>query len=141
LSEKTRKAPKSARRKPKETKKAAEPKAAVPKQLWIRPTAPVPVALVSARRGPVMIEREGRGFSMGELDEASVPHRLIAEWGLQRDVRRRSVLKTNVDSLKKWFKTAKRREAEAPAEPKAEVASVPKKRAPRKKKDTKTSDE
>ncbi len=77
-----------------------EPKAArVPPP---RPAGKTPVALVTARHVTGVVPREGRGFSAGELEGAGIPSRLASRWGVRLDIRRRSVIQGNVDSLKNW---------------------------------------
>jgi ribosomal protein L13E len=102
-----------------------------------KPAGKVPGATVSARHGIVMIQRSGKGFSMGELASVGLPMKLAGRWGVPRDFRRRSILEPNVQSLKKWSAGSHRRsEAPAPApalQPAAEEKPV-KKRAARKKK-------
>lgn len=48
--------------------------------------------------------REGRGFSLGELKEANVTLHDAKRIGLRVDMRRRSVHKENVESLKSFIK-------------------------------------
>ncbi|MBS7287600.1 MAG: ribosomal protein L13e, partial [Candidatus Freyarchaeota archaeon] len=48
--------------------------------------------------------REGRGFSLGELKEANITLQDAKKIGLRVDVRRRSVHKENVESLKSFMK-------------------------------------
>jgi ribosomal protein L13E len=67
-----------------------------------RPSGRAPTANVLARRGKGMITRAGKGFSIGELSEANIVPRLAWEWGARLDGRRRSVLDSNVQSLKSW---------------------------------------
>jgi hypothetical protein len=74
-----------------------------------------------------MITRIGRGFSIGEVSEAEMPMLLARSWNLMMDVRRRSVLESNVASLKSWFSTAKEVKAKAP-EPEAVTEEKPKAR-------------
>ena len=67
-----------------------------------RPKGRPPVALVSARHGIGVVSREGRGFSLGELSGAGLAPAVAPRWGLRVDIRRRSVVEENVDSLKAW---------------------------------------
>lgn len=85
-------------------KKKSEPKAVprAPKEAPKRPEARVPEATVLTRHGIGMITRKGKGFSMGELSGAGLRRGMATEWGVAVDVRRRSVLDGNVESLKKW---------------------------------------
>jgi ribosomal protein L13E len=67
-----------------------------------RPTGRVPVATVVARHGMGTVTRSGKGFSLGELAEANIVPRMASKWGARLDGRRRSVVQTNVTSLKDW---------------------------------------
>lgn len=67
-----------------------------------RPTGRVPVATVVARHGIGKVTRLGKGFSLGELAEANIVPRMAWKWGARLDGRRRSVIQTNVTSLKDW---------------------------------------
>ena len=49
-----------------------------------------------------MISRQGRGYSLGEVAGAGLNPRLAVEGGVRVDVRRRSILQGNVESLKEW---------------------------------------
>jgi ribosomal protein L13E len=68
----------------------------------VRPTGKAPEAVVVARHGTGVVTRLGRGFSKGELSGAGFSPHSASEWGLRLDVRRRSVIRGNVDSLKAW---------------------------------------
>jgi ribosomal protein L13E len=113
-----------------------------------RPKGPAPHALVSSRLGGKMIERQGRGFSIGEMEGAELSPAKALGWHLSLDIRRRTVLDGNVLALKKWFvppivvakpkPAASIKPATAPApkpakpEPhRAAKKEEPKKRAPR----------
>ncbi len=120
-------APKKSKPKATKTKKVAKeiveevekPKKATPKEKNViekkeaprRPVAtaervklgPHPVALVAARHEGSLHERAARGFSYEELASAGVPLDAARREGLSIDVRRRSVVRGNVDSLKGWF--------------------------------------
>ncbi|HEV2225255.1 MAG TPA: ribosomal protein L13e [Nitrososphaerales archaeon] len=78
-----------------------------------RPAGRAPVAMVVARHGQATVTRSGKGFSLGELAEASVVPRMAWKWGAKLDRRRRSVVQTNVTSLKAWGSHAVK--AERPA--------------------------
>jgi ribosomal protein L13E len=78
--------------------KEVKVKAEAPK----RPTGKVPEAFISSRHGTGTVTREARGFSLGELSGAGVPARLASKWGARIDYRRRSVLDSNVVSLRSW---------------------------------------
>lgn len=95
-----------------------------------RPKGAAPLAMVSSRHEGAMIERRARGFSMGELGGAGFNLREASRLGLTTDIRRRTVLEPNVESLKSWFTPT---EAPAPKPAKAEPAPKPRKRAPSKK--------
>lgn len=122
------------------TKKKGEKPAAskVPARLNVtKPTAPLPRATVYVRHEGEMVERDARGFSLGELAAAAVPMHLTRSWDVSTDVRRRSVLEANTSSLKKWFAGTKKAEPSKP-KPKPEPAEEhPKKRATKKKASTK----
>ena len=97
----------------------------------VKPLGSVPGATVSARRGSVMIERAGKGFSLGELSDGGLSLRLAKRWGVPLDPRRRSVLQGNVAALKKWFVQPKKAVEAPPKSPRA----GPRRRAARKKED------
>ncbi len=121
----------AAKKEAKEEKSAPAKKEGIP-----RPKGLMPHATVSSRRGRSMVERQGKGFSMRELQGADLPLVYARRWNLPLDARRRSVLEGNVQSLKKWFaQPAKAAEPKsAPTVPKVSATKVkPKKRAPRKK--------
>lgn len=94
-------------------KPAPKPKAPVEKKESPRPAAkvdavrlgPLPTATVEARHIDSLHERAGRGFSFGELASASISLVSAKRHGLALDIRRRSVVEANVESLKSWFKT------------------------------------
>jgi large subunit ribosomal protein L13e len=67
-----------------------------------RPPGRVPAATVTARHGTGTIQRQGKGFSVGELAGAGMTPRQAAKWGARVDRRRRSVLDGNVAALKGW---------------------------------------
>ena len=84
----------------KQGKKTPKPKAALKEEVTPRRPAGKPlVAMVLSRNGTEMIEREGRGFSLGELQKAGWEPRLARDWGYRIDPRRRSVLDSNVSAL------------------------------------------
>jgi ribosomal protein L13E len=95
---------KSKTRKVKEPKKEAKeiPKE-VTKKLVVRPQGKAPFASVTSRHGTVMIARQGKGFSFGEIEGASLPLRLVGNWKVPLDSRRRSVSEENVAALRKWY--------------------------------------
>ena len=66
---------------------------------------PPPSATIISRYADSTQERRGRGFSFGELESAGVPLIDARNNKLSVDVRRRSVLNSNVESLKAWFAT------------------------------------
>lgn len=120
-------APKGKRVKVEETKKPAKP-------VLQRPVGRVPTAMVVARHGVETVEREGRGFSKGELSGAELPLVLAVHWKVPVDLRRRSVLKANVSALKKWFVRPKKPVAAKGRKPK-QAEKRPRKVALRKKKE------
>jgi ribosomal protein L13E len=104
LSSKAKKGKTGAKKPPEETVKA--------ERKDVRPAGRVPETSVVSRHGDRMITRRGKGFSAGELRGAGFPRRLAARWGVPTDIRRRSVLQTNVQSLKKWYSPPAKESAE-----------------------------
>ncbi len=119
--------------KPKKTRTLAKKEPKLARQEIKKPSGHIPIATVISRHGTGMINRAGKGFSMGELSSADLPVNLAGNWGVPRDFRRRSVLEPNVQSLKKWFTVHHTKVEAAPPEPAGE-AKPTKKRATRKKK-------
>lgn len=115
------KAEKPAKRATKKGEEEAKP-AQARKERQSRPKGVVPVAMVSSRRKREMVERQGRGFSIGELKGAELSPVLARRWNLPTDLRRRSVLGWNIGSLKKWHVAPLK-----PPEPKAQLEEAPKK--------------
>jgi len=113
-------------------KPAPKPKAPVEKKESPRPQVkaeavtlgPLPSAKVESRHIDSLHERAGRGFSFGELASASISLVSAKRHGLALDIRRRSVVEANVDSLKSWFKTPAKA---TPAKKSEENASAKKK--------------
>jgi len=91
----------SSREKKAKGKKKAEPTKAA-KEMPVKPTGKAPEAMISSRHGTGVVTRAGRGFSIGELAGAGLPRNLASKWGLRLDLRRRSVLESNVTSLRSW---------------------------------------
>jgi ribosomal protein L13E len=89
--------------------------------------------MVVARHGTETVEREGRGFSKGELSGAEFPLILAARWRVPVDLRRRSALRANVSALKKWFVKPKKPRALEGRKPKQ--AEKRTRKTPRKKKE------
>ena len=129
---------KTKKSKPRAKKEMGEPGKAVPKE-W-RPSGRAPEAAVASRHGVDIISRAGKGFSKGELSGASLPGKLASAWGVPTDIRRRSVIEANVESLRKWYSPPAKatgkpaRAAAAPAEGPTTPEKPAKKRAVRKKK-------
>ena len=115
-----------------------------------KPRGAAPRAFVSSRHEGIMVTRNGRGFSLGELQGAAFPLRFTRMWHVPLDLRRRSMLAANVEALKKWHVPAPKaaapkatKEAEKPKPPEERKEKkgpkpktrkeAPKKRAPRKK--------
>lgn len=88
-------------------KKEAESKR-VAKEKAPKPTGTPPSAIVEVRHDGRMIERQARGYSLGEVAQAGLNFGLARRWGLLVDDRRRSTLKSNVASLKKWSPQTKK---------------------------------
>jgi len=130
----------SSKRKAKGTKrkraKPAPPETHARTQV-MKPTAPVPHPTVYTRHDGEMVERDARGFSMGELAAAAMPAHLTRSWNIPTDVRRRSVLEANASSLKKWLAGAKRTGPSTPKPKPEKTEEHAKKRAPKKKTSTK----
>lgn len=82
-------------------KKKAEPMEAV-KAKPVKPSGKAPEAMVTSRHGSGFVTRPGRGFSVGELAGAGFSQNLASSWGVRLDLRRRSVIESNVSSLKSW---------------------------------------
>ena len=68
----------------------------------LRPAGKAPDALVTSRHGTGVVTRVGKGFSVGEVVGAGLSPRLASTWGVRLDLRRRSIIDTNVASLKSW---------------------------------------
>ncbi len=88
-------------------KKEAEPKRVV-KEKVPKPTGASPSAVVEVRHGGRMMQRQASGYSLGEVAQAGLSFGLARRWGLLVDDRRRSALKENVASLKKWSPQTKK---------------------------------
>lgn len=73
-----------------------------------KPSGPVPTAHVEARHGMSTMSRGSRGFSFRELEGSGIAMLTARRWGLPMDLRRRSVLDSNVEALKNWYSKAKR---------------------------------
>ena len=86
----------------KSRKKSEEAPAKAPMEAPKRPSGRVPEAMVSSGNGAEMVTRTGRGFSISELSSAGLASRLASGWGIRIDVRRRSALGGNIESLKAW---------------------------------------
>lgn len=67
------------------------------------PTASIPHPRVSVRHDGSSMERDARGYSLGELSAASVQPWVAKRWSVPVDARRRSVVTGNVQSLKSWL--------------------------------------
>jgi ribosomal protein L13E len=107
--EKPKSAPPKAKKAIEETKekKAVEKKEAPAKvSVKAEPVVlgPPPKAAILSRHIDSLHERLARGFSLGELASAGVPLNAAKREGLSLDIRRRSVVEGNVDTLKGWFK-------------------------------------
>ncbi|HUK80193.1 MAG TPA: ribosomal protein L13e [Nitrososphaerales archaeon] len=90
----------SSRQKKIKREKQQEHKA--PKEKPLRPAGKAPEAMVTSRHGTGVVTRTGKGFSMGELAGAGLSSGLASAWGVRLDPRRRSMIDTNVASLKSW---------------------------------------
>jgi ribosomal protein L13E len=115
----------SSRPKKAKGKEKAEPTKAA-KAKPVKPTGKPPEATITSRHGAGFVVRLGRGFSMGELAGAGLSRDLASDWGLRLDLRRRSIVESNVASLRSWSShpgTTKRTEGVA-EEVKEEVEKV-----------------
>jgi len=68
----------------------------------VKPSGKAPDAVITGRHGTGFVTRLGRGFSMGELAGAGLSRNLASKWGVRLDYRRRSVVESNVSSLRSW---------------------------------------
>lgn len=139
MSSRARKEPKAKPKKPAEKAARAPAKVeteAPPKAAEVqRPKGEAPRAMVSSRHEGSMVEREARGFSVGELGSAGFTLGVANRLGLATDIRRRTVLERNVESLRSWFSPPKQVPAPKPVmqERAEEQAPKPKRRASTKK--------
>jgi len=91
----------SSRRKNAKGEKKPEP-AKAEKAKPVKPLGKAPEAMITSRHGTGFVTRQGRGFSMGELSGAGLSRNIASNWGLRLDLRRRSVVESNVSSLRSW---------------------------------------
>ncbi len=106
----------------KELKKIEKADAA-PKRQKVKEPSPAgkaPTAAVYSRHGSLMVSRDGRGFSVGEISGAGLVPGRVSGWGARVDYRRRSVLESNVSALRSWSPPR----AAAKAEPEKAVAKI-----------------
>jgi ribosomal protein L13E len=126
-------------------KKAAKPRKKakeVEEEKHETPARPSRVELGEAPR-PMVVSRhrfstrsrQARGYSFGELQSAGVQRADVARLSIPLDIRRRTTLEQNVQSLKGWFAPMPKVDAEPAPEAAAEPASKP--AAKRKKKSAK----
>jgi ribosomal protein L13E len=73
-----------------------------------KPTGAPPTAIVEVRHSGRMMQRQARGYSLGEVAQAGLNFGLVRRWGLLVDDRSRSTLEDNVASLKKWSPQTKK---------------------------------
>jgi ribosomal protein L13E len=104
------KAKKTVEKKEAPVKTVAKPEApvkTVPKREPLK-LGPPPMAVVATRHvdSDSLHERQARGFSFGELSSAGVPLNAAKNHDLSVDVRRRSVVDKNVETLKGWMQPA-----------------------------------
>jgi len=69
----------------------------------IKPSSKAPEPVVTSRHGTGFVTRQGKGFSIKEVAGAGLSPQLVSKWGLRLDHRRRSVVESNVASLKSWI--------------------------------------
>jgi ribosomal protein L13E len=89
-------------------KKKEEESKRVVKEKVSKPAGAPPSAIVDARHNGLMTQRQGRGYSLGEVAQAGLNVGLARRWGLPVDDMRRSALEVNVSSLKKWSSRTKK---------------------------------
>jgi ribosomal protein L13E len=139
LSSRAKKEPRAKPKKPEAKAASAKPKGeavAKPKPVEVaKPKGQAPLAVVNIRHEGMMKQRQARGFSNGELSGAGFSIHEASRLGLAMDIRRRTVLEQNVESLRSWFTPSKPVPAHKPPVAKAEAKpeEKPKKRAPPKK--------
>jgi ribosomal protein L13E len=97
---------------------------------------PSPQAFVMARHEYSSQERRGKGFSLGELSAAGLTFIIAKSLRVPVDIRRRSVLETNIGSLKVWYKPAPKKER-GPKPEKAKAEKPAKKKEKKKAKKAK----
>ena len=117
------KAPRKKAAKPKKKAKMAEQTEEEKRET---PTPPArvdlgehPLPTVESRHKFSMESRQGRGFSFGEIQSAGIPRVDVAKHRIPLDIRRRTTLDQNVQSLRNWFGQAARPSAEHAAKPAA----------------------
>jgi len=96
--------------------------------------AVAPHATVLVRHEYAMQERRGKGFSLGELSSAGLTFVIAKSLRVPVDIRRRSVLEGNSDTLKGWYKPEPKKAKEPKAERKSKPAKSPKKSSKKPKK-------
>ena len=93
---------------PKESKKPHGRSTEEARPKIIKPAGPVPMPSVLSRHEGVMIERNSKGFSYGEVAGSGMTVLTAERWGVPLDIRRRSVLEDNVHALKGWYSKSKK---------------------------------
>ena len=86
----------------KKAKGEKKQEAKTPEAKPLRPTGKAPDAMVTTSHGTGVVTRMAKGFSMGELAAAGLSPNLASAWGVKLDLRRRSMVDTNIASLKSW---------------------------------------
>lgn len=138
MSEKAPKKKSPARKSASKRKATKKPKAEKAEKEEVRvevvPLGEVPTPMVTSRHRDLPYERQGRGFSFGELAGAGVAWQEVRRLSIPVDIRRRSTLEANVQSLKGWYKVPEKKAAkEPPAEKPAKTTAKRAKKAASKK--------
>jgi ribosomal protein L13E len=94
----------SAKPKAKSPEKKESPPRTVAKKAVPKILGPAPSATIISRYNDSTQERAARGFSFGELESASISLIEARNQKLSVDIRRRTILDDNIESLKAWLK-------------------------------------
>src|SRR5437867_12208156 len=78
------------------------------------PKGPPQLAMVNTRHAGGMIERAGRGFSLGELSASALSFERAKKWRVPLDIRRRTALERNVSRLTSWLHVVAKPKPEKP---------------------------
>ncbi|MDA4117728.1 MAG: hypothetical protein OK455_05225 [Thaumarchaeota archaeon] len=94
----------STKPKAKSSEKKESPPRTVAKKGVPKILGPAPSATIISRYNDSTQERDARGFSFGELESASISLIEARNQKLSVDIRRRTILNDNIESLKAWLK-------------------------------------